>query len=64
MAGRSQRQRDVCLGEKAGEYEIPYAKGLSQSHFSMRWAEQEFLDQYYQPKIGRQLNRLPTEEPI
>jgi hypothetical protein len=43
---------------KAGEFEIPYAKELSQSRFSTRWMEEEFLDQYYQPKLGIKLNRL------
>jgi hypothetical protein len=40
----------------AGEIEIPYAKGLTQSVFSTRWAEEEFLDQYYEPKLGIALN--------
>jgi hypothetical protein len=35
--------------KKAGEIEVPYSKGLTQSRFSTRWAEEEFLDQYYQP---------------
>jgi hypothetical protein len=41
----------------AGEVEIPYAKGLTRSRFSTRCAEEEFLDQYYEPKIGKLLNR-------
>jgi hypothetical protein len=57
--------REVSVWVKrAGEYKIPYAKGLSKSRFSTRWVEEHFLDQYYQPKLGMQLNRLPTEEPI
>ena len=46
----------------AGKIEIPYAKGLTRSLFSTRGAEEEFLDQYYQPKLGRQLNRKATEQ--
>jgi hypothetical protein len=46
----------------AGEIKIPYAKGLTRSHFSTRGAEEEFLDQYYQPRVGRRLNRETAEE--
>ncbi len=42
----------------AGKIEIPYAKGLTRSLFSTRGAEEEFLDQYYQPKLGIPLNRV------
>ncbi len=34
---------------KAGKIEVPYAKGLTQNLFSTRCAEEEFLDEYYQP---------------
>ena len=40
----------------AGKIRIPYAKGVAQSSFSRRWAEEEFLDQYYEPKIGKRMN--------
>src|SRR5437763_758528 len=33
---------------EAGEIEVPYAKGLTQNFFSTRWAEEEFLEEYYQ----------------
>lgn len=45
----------------AGKIEIPYAGGLTKSSFSTRGAEEEFLDQYYQPKLGIKLNRVATE---
>jgi hypothetical protein len=55
--------KDVEVWMKAaGKIEIPYAKGLTQSLFSTRDAEEEFLDQYYEPKVGKRLNRLATEE--
>ena len=45
--------KDVSVWMKpAGKIEIPYAKGLTSSLFSTRCAEEEFLDQYYQPKLG------------
>jgi hypothetical protein len=47
---------------KAGEFKIPYAKEFSKSYFSTRWAEEHFLDQYYQPKLGMRLNRLSAED--
>lgn len=46
----------------AGKIEIPYAQGLTRSLFSTRCAEEEFLDQYYQPKLGVALNRLESDE--
>ena len=52
---------------EAGKIEIPYAKGLTRSIFSSRGAEEEFLDEYYEPKSGKRLNsrqpRKPTEFP-
>ena len=59
--------KDVFVWMKAaGKIEIPYAKGLTTSRFSTRCAEEEFLDQYYEPKLGMMLNRIttPTEEPL
>jgi hypothetical protein len=46
----------------AGKIEVPYAKGLTKCLFSTRGAEEEFLDQYYEPKLGVALNRIPAEE--
>ena len=46
----------------AGKIEVPYAKGLTNCLFSTRGAEEEFLDQYYEPKLGIALNRMPAEE--
>lgn len=55
--------KEVFVWMKAsGKIEIPYAKGLTQSLFSTRGAEEEFLDQYYQPRLGIRLNREATEE--
>ena len=55
--------KEVSVWMKAaGKIEIPYAKGLTQSLFSTRGAEEEFLDQYYQPKLGIPLNREAIEE--
>jgi len=55
--------KDVEVWVKAaGKFEIPYAKGLTQSPFSTRCTEEEFLDRYYEPKVGMLLNRLATEE--
>lgn len=48
--------------KRAGKTKIPYAKGLTRSRFSTRGAEEEFLDQYYQPKLGQALNREAAEE--
>ncbi|HXC47379.1 MAG TPA: hypothetical protein VNU20_03745 [Candidatus Sulfotelmatobacter sp.] len=48
--------------KSAGRIELPYAKGLTQSLFSSRGAEEEFLDRYYQPRLGMSLNREATEE--
>jgi hypothetical protein len=54
--------KEVSLWMRAaGKFEIPYAKGLTRSLFSIRGAEEEFLDQYYQPKLGIPLNRLTIE---
>ena len=51
--------KDVSVWMKAaGKTEIHYAKGLTRSLFSTRGAEEEFLDQYYQPKLGIPLNRV------
>jgi hypothetical protein len=41
---------------EAGKIEIPYAKGLTRVIFSTRAAEEEFLDEYYQPSLGKRLN--------
>ncbi len=55
--------KEVSVWMKAaGKIEIPYAKGLTRSLFSTRGAEEEFLDQYYQPKLGIPLNREAIEE--
>ena len=52
------RGKDVCVWMRAaGQTEISYAKGLAGSKFSTRGAEEEFLDQYYEPRLGKQLNR-------
>jgi hypothetical protein len=48
--------------KRAGKCVIPYAKGLTRSRFSTRAAEEEFLDEYYQPKLGIPLNRNSTDE--
>lgn len=49
--------------KEAGKTEIPYAKGLTKTNaFSTRCAEEEFLDQYYEPKFGKPLNRERTTE--
>ena len=48
--------------KEAGKIKIPYTKGLTRSLFSTRGAEEEFLDQYYQPKLGIRLNKEPIEE--
>jgi hypothetical protein len=42
----------------AGKIEVPYAKGLTETFFSTRCAEEEFLDQYYCQMLGKSLNRL------
>jgi hypothetical protein len=56
---------DVSVWMKAaGRIEIPYAKGLTRSLFSTRFVEEEFLDQYYQPKLGIALNRLDVDETL
>jgi hypothetical protein len=51
--------KEVAVWVKAaGKTTIPYAKGLTRSNrFSTRCAEEEFLDQYYQPKLGIRLNK-------
>jgi hypothetical protein len=55
--------KEVSVWMKAaGKIEIPYAKGLTQSCFSTRCVEEEFLDQYYEPKLGKTLNRVAPEE--
>jgi hypothetical protein len=41
--------------EPAGQIEIPWARGLTESTFSTRCAEEEFLDQYYEPKLGQRI---------
>jgi len=45
--------------KKAERIEIPYAKGLTQSLFSSRCAEEEFLDEYYEPKLPPRRPRRP-----
>ncbi len=50
--------KEVAIWMKAaGKIEIPYAKGLTRSTFSTRGAEEEFLDRYYEPRLGIPLNR-------
>lgn len=44
--------------------EIPYARNKAAGEFSIRRAEEEFLDQYYRPILGAQLNRLALVENI
>jgi hypothetical protein len=52
----------VSVWVKAAEkIEIPYTRGLTKSRFSIRCAEEEFLDQYYEPKLGMTLNRISEE---
>jgi hypothetical protein len=58
---------EVAIGKEvsiwlkaAGKIEVPYAKGLTKCLFSTRGAEEEFLDQYYHPKLGIALNRIPA----
>ena len=53
----SGKKIDVWV-KPAGQIEIPWARGLTQSTFSIRCAEEEFLYQYYEPKLGKKLNRL------
>jgi hypothetical protein len=48
----------------AGKVEIPYAKGLTRTLFSTRCAEEEFLDQYYQPKLGVALTVRLNDHPV
>lgn len=43
----------------AGKTSIPYAHGLTHHEFSTRSAEEEFLDEYYEPKFGSSLSRSP-----
>jgi hypothetical protein len=43
--------------KKAAKMRIPYAKGLTRTRFSIRCAEEEFLDEYYRPRLGIQLNK-------
>jgi hypothetical protein len=49
---------------EAGKIEIPYANGLRPSVFSSRGAEEEFLDEYYEPKLGTPLNMRQPRKPI
>jgi len=46
----------------AGKTQIPYAKGLTQRLFSTRGAEEEFLDWYYVPSVGKRLSGEATAE--
>jgi hypothetical protein len=50
--------------KEAEKVEIPYIKKLlnPKKSFSMRCAEEEFLDEYYQPKFGKRLNRHAAAE--
>ena|SRR6266576_1545624 len=44
--------KDVSVWmREAGKTEVSYAKGLTQSLFSTRCAEEDFLDEYYQPNL-------------
>jgi hypothetical protein len=52
----NRKQVSVWMKE-AGKIDIPYARGLTSDSFSSRLAEEEFLDQYYEPKLGMRLNR-------
>jgi hypothetical protein len=49
---------------KAGKIRIPYAKGLTGCSFSTRCAEEEFLDEYYKPRIGIRLNMRQQAIPM
>jgi hypothetical protein len=49
---------------EAGKVEIPYANGLIPGEFSSRGAEEEFLDEYYEPKLGKRLNGRQQRKPI
>ena len=45
-------RKDVSVWmREAGKTEVSYAKGLTQSLFSTRCAEEDFLDEYYQPNL-------------
>jgi hypothetical protein len=55
--------RTVAVWAKVAEkVEVPYAKGLTRSRFSLRWAEEEFLDQYYGQSVGKSLCRNESEQ--
>lgn len=55
--------KEVSVWMKAaGKIKVPYAKGLTRSRFSTRGAEEEFLDQYCQPKLGIRLNGERNED--
>jgi hypothetical protein len=52
-------RREVVVWMKPAEkIRVPYSKGLSGNRFSIRCAEEEFLDQYYEPRLGKTLNRV------
>jgi hypothetical protein len=54
--------KEISVWMKAAEkIEIPYAKSLTRRLFSARWTEEEFLDQYYRPTLGKPLNREATD---
>src|SRR5215467_8691134 len=54
---REAHGKDVYVWMKeADKIEIPYAKGPSPNRFSIRGAEEEFLDEYYEPRLGIRLN--------
>jgi hypothetical protein len=60
---KAAKGKDVSVWmRQAGRFTIPYAKGLKQSVFSSRGAEEEFLDEYYVPKLGRQLGSRASRE--
>jgi hypothetical protein len=55
----TQGREVVVWVRPAGKTSIPYAHGLTNHEFSTRSAEEEFLDEYYEPKLGTALSRWP-----
>jgi hypothetical protein len=50
--------------KQARKIKIPYAPdGLKTYRFSARCAEEEFLDRYYEPRLGIKLNREEMKTP-
>jgi hypothetical protein len=52
-------KKEVLVWMKPAEkIKLPYVDGLTRNRFSIRCAEEEFLDQYYEPRLGKTLNRV------